>query len=169
MNEDINIPPIREDGLQLHEERDLQSLFWTVQRLSWFLFGLVCLVALLGFTGSGGLLQKQTIRFAEAIVGLPRVTRWEATDEIVIRFTEAAETRDVTIGQEFFDLFSIDRIQPEPRESVLAPAAQRLRFAAEGAPPHQVTLAIRSRHFGLPRFDVTIGDESRRASILVLP
>lgn len=166
MSKDISIPPIREDGLQLHEERDLQSLFWTVQRLSWFL---ICLVALFAFTGSGGLFQKQTIRFAEAIVELPRDTRWEATDEIVSRFTEAAETRDVTIGQVFFDLFSIDRIQPEPRESALAPAAQRLRSAAEGTPPQQVTLAIRSGHFGLPRFDVMIGGESRRASILVLP
>lgn len=169
MSKDISIPPIREDGLQLHEERDLQSLFWTVQRLSWFLFGVLCLVALLGFTGRGGLFQKQTVRFVETIVELPRVTRWEATDEILIRFTEAAETRDVAIGQEFFDVFSIDRIQPEPRESALASAAQRLRFAAGGAPPHQVTLAIRFRYFGLPRFNVTIGGESRRASILVLP
>lgn len=68
MIEDISIPPVREDGLQLQEERRIQRVFWTVQRVSWFLFGVVCLVALLGFTGSGGVFQKQTVYFADAVV-----------------------------------------------------------------------------------------------------
>lgn len=169
MNEDISIPPVRKDGLQLQEERRIQRMFWSIQRLSWFMFGVVCLIALLGFTGSGGVFQKQVIRFDSAIVEIPRVTRWEASDDLSIRFTTAEAAPEVTIAQPFFDLFSIERIQPEPEESVLAPSAQRLRFAAAGEPPHEVSVGIRSMHFGRANFDMTIGGKTRSVGILVLP
>ena len=169
MNEDISIPPVREDGLQLQEERRIQRVFWTVQRVSWFLFGVVCLVALLGFTGSGGVFQKQTVYFADAVVELPRITRWEASDDLSIRFTTPQAAPELTIAQPFFDLFSIERIQPEPQENTLASSAQRLRFAAEGAPPHEVSISIRSMHFGRASFDMTIGGETLMVGILVLP
>ncbi|WP_217846752.1 hypothetical protein ACIPCF_18255 (plasmid) [Paracoccus marcusii] len=169
MIEDISIPPVREDGLQLQEERRIQRVFWTVQRVSWFLFGVVCLVALLGFTGSGGVFQKQTVYFADAVVELPRITRWEASDDLSIRFTTPQAAPELTIAQPFFDLFSIERIQPEPQETALASSAQRLQFVAEGAPPHEVSISIRSMHFGRASFDMTIGGETRMVGILVLP
>lgn len=169
MNEDISIPPLREDGLQLHEPRRTQRMFWTIQRLSWFVFGVICLIALLGFTGSGGVFQKQTVRFDGAVVEVPRVSRWEASDELSIRFTGTGAAPEVTIGQTFFDLFAIERIQPEPQDAALASGAQRLRFTAEGPPPHEVSVGIRSVHFGRASFDMTIGGETQMVNILVLP
>ncbi|WP_435170387.1 hypothetical protein [Falsirhodobacter sp. 1013] len=169
MNEDIVIPPMRDDGLQLEEHRRLQRRFWTFQRVAWSVFGFVCVIALLGFTGSGGVFQKQTVRFDNAVVEVPRVTRWEASDDLSIRFAGMEVPPEIILSQPFFDLFSIERIQPEPRETVLMSSAQRLRFATEGAPPHEVSIGMRSVHFGWARFDMTIGGETRMVNILVLP
>ncbi|MDB6453000.1 hypothetical protein [Falsirhodobacter sp. 20TX0035] len=168
MSEDITIPPMREDGLQLDEHRRMQRVFWTVQRISWVIFGIVCLVAVLGFTGSGGVFQKQTVQVGDAEVELPRVARWEGSDTMTVRFAAEASP-ELVLSQPFFERFSMERIQPEPQEAVLAPAAQRLRFHAEGAPPYQLSVGIRPMHFGWAHFDVTIGGETRMVNVLVLP
>ncbi|WP_435170976.1 hypothetical protein [Falsirhodobacter sp. 1013] len=168
-SEDISIPPVRDDGLQLEERRDIQRVFWTVQRVSWAFFGLICLIALLGFTGSGGMFQKQKVFFADAEVELPRITRWEGSDGLRVRFTSAGVKPEILIAQPFFDLFSIERIQPEPQENALASAGQRMTFVAEGAPPHEVSISIRSMHFGRAKFDMTVGGETQTVNILVLP
>lgn len=169
MDKEISIPPIRDDGLQLEEHRQIQEAFWTFQRVCWIIFAVVCLIALLGFTGSGGLFQKQRIVFANASVEVPRVSRWAAADDLSIRFTSGSPAPEIEISQPFFDLFSIESVQPEPSESVLASSAQRMQFVAEGAPPHIVTVAIRPRDFGWARFSMTIGGDTRMVNILVLP
>jgi len=43
----LDQPAIREDGLQLEENRSLQRRFWQMQRIAWLGFGIVVLVALL--------------------------------------------------------------------------------------------------------------------------
>lgn len=169
MNEDITIPPVREDGLQLEESRRLQNLFWSLQRVSWVIFGLICIAALLGFTGGGGMFQKQTLQFAGAEVEIPRISRWEGSDDMSIRFTEPDLPREVFIGQPFFDKFSIERIQPEPVENALAPDGQRMRFGVDGPAPHQVGIDMRSMHFGWAEFELVIGGEARTVRTLVLP
>lgn len=169
MNEDIAIPPIRKDGLQLEEHRQLQNRFWFIQRVSWVGFGVISIVALLGFTGSGGVFQKQSIRFAEGIVDAPRVSRWEGSDEMKVRFTAEDDMQEITIAQPFFDTFGLERIQPEPAEALAAAGGQILRFPTDGAAPHVIGFSIRAMHFGWSRFDLTIGSETKTVNILVLP
>lgn len=169
MNEDIIIPPVREDGLQLEEHRRLQEWFWTVQRVCWIGFGLISVIALLGFAGSGGPFQKQQIEFASGVVEVPRISRWEGSDDMIIRFEADAGARDISITQPFFDRFMIERIQPEPAENLIITNGQSMRFAHEGAPPHLVDVSVRSMHFGWTRFDLTMGGETKTVSLLVLP
>lgn len=169
MNEDIAIPPVRADGLQLEEQRRLREWFWTAQRVSWMAFGIVCVIALLGFTGSGGWFHTQSIQFSAGTIELPRVSRWEASDNMMIRFDDLVGPREVTIGQPFFDRFTVERIQPEPAANSVMTNAQGMVFDATGDPPHIVDISIRSTHFGWTSFDLGMGDEMHRASLLVLP
>lgn len=165
----LDIPPVRPDGLQLNEPRERQRRYWKVQRIAWWCFGLVMLLAVLGFTGSGGFFHKQRVQFAAATVEVPRVSRWEGSDDMSITFTEPTGTHHLVISQPFFDRFMIERIQPEPETNGLAPGAQVMTFSAQDDPPHQVNFDVRAMHFGWTGFDMTIGGETRRINLLVLP
>lgn len=164
-----HIPTVRPDGLQLEEHRNRQERYWRVQRVAWWSFGAIMLLAALGLTGGGGTFQTRTVAFASATVELPRVTRWEGSDEMSITFRGPASRPEIRITQPFFDRFSIERIQPEPTETRLLPDAQALTFAAAGDPPHRVGIDLRAGHFGWTAFDITIGGETRRVSLIVLP
>lgn len=165
----LAIPETRPDGLQLDERRGNQRRLWRMQRMAWVCFGLIMLLAVLGLTGSGGMLHKQTVDFAVATVEVPRISRWEGSDDMVVTFRSPAQGHDVTITQPFFDRFMIERIQPEPDRNDLRSSAQTMSFPARDDPPHHVTFDIRAMHFGWTSFDMTIAGETRRISLLVLP
>lgn len=165
----MEIPPVRPDGLQLNEPRERQRRYWRIQRIAWWCFGGVMLLAVLGFTGSGGVFHKQTVEFAAATVEVPRVSRWEGSDDLSITFRNPGDSHELTITQPFFDRFMIERIQPEPERNTLQSGAQSMTFPAQDAPPHQVKFDIRAMHFGWTGFDMTIAGETRRITLLVLP
>ncbi|MFC3169076.1 MULTISPECIES: hypothetical protein [Paracoccus] len=165
----LTIPEIRPDGLQLDEPRDRQRRYWRLQRIAWWCFGGIMLLAILGMTGSGGVFQKQTIRFAHATAEVPRVSRWEGSDDVAIIFDNPADSHEVQISQPFFDRFSIERIQPEPDHSRLTEGAQTMTFPARGPAPHEVTINLRAMHFGWTSFEMSIEGETRRINLVVLP
>lgn len=165
----LTIPPVRPDGLQLEERRQRQRRYWQIQRIAWWGFGVVMLVAVLGLTGSGGIFHKQTIEFAAASVEIPRVSRWEGSDSFSVTFRNPGDSHELIITQPFFDRFTIERIQPEPDQTLLQPGAQSMTFPARDAPPHQVEFGIRAMRFGWTSFDMTIAGETRRINLLVLP
>lgn len=169
MHDDLSLPPVRDDGLQLDEPRRQQRRFWVIERICWGTFALICLIALLGFTGSSGPFQKQQVHFSDAVAEIPRISRWEATDNITVRFTAEGDTREMTLSQPFFNTLGLERIQPEPEDNALTPGGQRFRFLADGSPPHVVAFDVRPDHFGWLRFDLTIGNETRPIRMLVLP
>lgn len=169
MAQHSHMPPVRSDGLQLDEQRRRQERYWCIQRLAWWTFGAIVLLAALGLTGSGGVFHTQRIGFETATVELPRVTRWEGSDELAITFHDPAALHQIRITQPFFDRFSIERIQPEPLETVLLPGAQSMVFPSAGDPPHHVGIDLRAGHFGWTAFDITIGEQTRRVSLIVLP
>jgi hypothetical protein len=165
----LTIPEIRPDGLQLDEPRDRQRRYWRVQRIAWWCFGAVMLLAILGLTGSGGIFHTRTIQFANARAEVPRVSRWEATDEVAVVFDNPAPTHEIRISQPFFDRFSVERIQPEPDRNLLAEGAQIMTFPTGGPAPHEVKFDLRALHFGWTSFEMTIEGETRRINLIVLP
>lgn len=165
----LTIPAIRPDGLQLDEHRDRQRRYWRIQRIAWWGFAAVMALAVLGLTGSGGVFHSQTIRFADAVAEVPRVSRWQGSDSLTVTFNAAAPRHDLRISQPFFDRFSVEAVQPDPEETVVASGAQTLAFAARGPGPHRVAIDLRARHFGWTRFEMTIAGETRPVSLLVLP
>lgn len=165
----LSVPPVWPDGLQLQEYRERQRRYWRIQRVAWWGFGAIMLAAILGLTGSGGVFQHQTVAFAGAIAQVPRISRWEGSDELSITFDNPAPRHEVRISQPFFDRFSVERIQPEPEQNLLTQGAQAMTFPADGPPPHQVRINLRAMHFGWTSFDMTIRGETRRITLIVLP
>lgn len=170
MTDKCPIPTIRKDGLQLNEHRSFQERYWCAQRVAWLGFGAVILLAILGFTGSGGPFHSQRILFADAVATVPRISRWDTSDELTITFLGPDSGRDLTISAAFFDGFAVDGLQPAPARSALRSGGQTLRFDVDEAePPHTIRLSLRAAHIGWRRFDLVLNGEVRPVQLLVLP
>lgn len=164
-----HLPQVRPDGLQLDEHRTRQERYWRIQRVAWWSFGAIMMLAALGLTGGGGAFHMRTVAFPTATVEVPRVTRWQGSDGMTITFHDAAPRHEIRITQPFFDRFSIERIQPEPFRTMLLTGAQSMVFPSAGDPPHHVGIDLRAGGFGWTAFYITIGDRTRRVSLIVLP
>lgn len=163
-------PSIRDDGLQLDEHTKFQERFWVVERIAWIAFGLLLVAALLGFTGSGGPISRTVLAIEGGTIDFPHVTRWEAADEIVVRFAPGEAERSLTLSSEFAEAMQIEAIQPEPARSVAGPEGTVLVFETAAGAPADVTLHVTPLKSGLPTFEARIGDGAATSlSMLVLP
>lgn len=168
MPNDVQPPPIRDDGLQLSESRSFQNRLWTLQRLAWIGFALVLLLALAGFSGSGGYFSRQTLQIGDATAVLPRVSRWQASDGLSLEVREASSV-EVVFGPTFRDYFVIEQIQPQPDHSEAAPSGLRLRFSLSGDGTKKIDFDVRASRPGWASFDVSVGSATETVWTAVLP
>lgn len=162
-------PPVRPDGLQLDEHRALQRRVWRIQRAGWAVFALICLAALLGLTGGGGPLHAARLHLGPVEIELPRISRWQAPDELRLRVLEDDGPHRLVLDQAFLDRFEVERIDPRPETMRAAPRGQVMDFLALGPPPHEITLHLRAERAGLAAFDLEIDGQRARLHSLVLP
>ena len=166
---ELQAPPIREDGLQVDERRQFQRRFWTMERWAWGGFAVIIAAALVGLTGSGGLFDRTTITLPSADLDVPRVARWQTSDEMSVTFTTGGQAHRLVLNRNFLDDFTIEQVQPQPRRSYLATDSQVMEFAAEGGPPHAAVLHIRAVRPGLARYRVEADGEQAEWLAIVLP
>jgi hypothetical protein len=167
---EIAQPPVRDDGLQIEEDRGFQERFWTIERWAWAVFGLIILLALAGLAGGGGFLAHTTVHLEAGRIEYPRVSRWEAADEITAFFASDSPEHRLTISPQFSKYFQIEDIQPLPDSTLVSPAGEVMVFRAEGGPPNQVVLHLRAQRPGLARYDLSLdGGAPAAATTVVLP
>lgn len=162
-------PTIRKDGLQLDEKRRFQEWFWTTERWAWVLFALLTLLALAGLTGGGGYLSRTTASLGPAQADYPRITRWEATDEIIITLDGHRPEHQVELGQPFSSYFQIEDVQPMPEHSIAAQDAEVMQFRGGEGSPARIILHLRALHPGVARFDLSVNGSPTEATTLILP
>jgi len=165
----MQAPPIRKDGLQLDEKRKFHRAFWVVERIAWVAFALVLVLALTGLTGSGGPLSKVTVSFPAGEADHPRVARWEASDELLVRFNGGAETRRLALDHSFFEYFEVEGVQPEPERTLTGPDGVVMEFSAEQSAPIRVIIYLRALHAGLVNYRIGLDDSTAEASTIILP
>jgi hypothetical protein len=166
---EIAQPPVRDDGLQIEEDRGFQERFWTIERWAWAVFGLIILLALTGLAGGGGFLAHSTMQMEAGQVDYPRVARWEAADEITVVFASDNPEHRLTISPQFSKYFQIEDIQPLPDSTLISPAGETMMFKAEGGPT-QVVLHLRAQRPGLASYDLSLdGGSPVGATTVVLP
>ncbi len=100
-------------GIELDEDRAFQRRFWRAERIAWLFFALVIVLALAGFTGSGGWFAERSVVMSSGRLHYPAVGRWQTPDT----FKFAVETEErlvVELDHAFLDLYEIRQLSPEP-------------------------------------------------------
>jgi hypothetical protein len=165
-------PPIaiRDDGLQLDEQRGFQERFWTVERWAWMIFGLILLLALAGLSGGGGFLAHSVAELEAGEVEYPRVARWESSDEVTVTFGQQSEEHRLTLSPQFSQFFQLEDIQPLPDRSLATPAGEVMVFQSGDGAPAKVVLHLRSQRPGIARYDISLdGGRPVGVTTVVLP
>lgn len=162
-------PPVRSDGLQLDENRPYQERLWAVERWAWGAFLVLTLAAALGATGAGGPFSRNLVAVEGGEIDLPRITRWQASDEMTVRFARGSGERTLLLSPQFSRSFQVEAVLPRPERVVAAPDGHTFHFAA-GDGRAEAVLHLRSLFPGLVRYRVGIdGSTPTERSTLILP
>jgi len=166
----VDYPEIREDGLQLDEDRRLQEKIWTAERVAHVVFLLLMLAGLAGLAGSGGPLARATVQSEAGSVEYVRIARFDTAADVTIRFASRRPEHRVRIAGPFPDRFQVETVQPQAVRELAGPEGITFEFAAEATEPASVTLRLRAITPGLWRFRIAIDDaEPVEATVVVLP
>lgn len=176
--------PVRDDGLQIDEDRAFQRRHWRRERLAWVGFAAIVAAALAGLSGAGGPLSGQQVDLGAATAQVPRVGRLQRPDTLVIRLPAAAPAaagagaaaaaagpagsarHEVRLDPAFLDLYTVDTILPAPLAQRAGADGLWLAVAGQGG---KLRLSIRPRRAGLARFALAVDGTQARAAVLVLP
>jgi hypothetical protein len=161
-------PEIRDDGLQLDEDRQLQERIWTAERIAHAVFGLVVLAGLAGLAGSGGPLARATQAGEAGSVEYVRIARFDTAADVTIRFAAGRPDHRVRIAGPFPDRAQIESVQPRPVREVAGPDGMTFEFAAEASEPASATLRLRPTTPGLSRLSIAIDDAAPFAGTMVV-
>lgn len=165
----LDEPGVRPDGLQLDENRAFQEKHWTVERWAWGAFIALTLAAALGATGSGGVFSHRLAELEGGTIDHPRITRWAASDEMIVRFAGGSGEPSLALSPAFAQSFQVESVQPRPQRAEGTPEGQRLVFAAADG-PFEVVVHLRAQYPGLARYRVRIdGGTPEEITTLILP
>ena len=153
-------------------DRDFQERFWIVVRVGWVAMAVVCLVAVLGLTGSGGAYSSQTVHAGDARIDLPAVARWQTSDTLTIHVASPAKRTTVLIPAAFGDAFTIDSVSPQASSVTALPEGDLFEFARHPGGKITIDFTVRPARPAwrsqLGAFEVD-GAPSRPATLTVLP
>jgi len=107
-------PPVV-SGLQIDQALEFQRRFHVVQRIAWWLLGLVPVAAVAGLFG-GGLFSETTAGspVSGVTVSYDRFARMSADTQIELRLARADGPTAVTISRSLIDRYQVTEIRPEP-------------------------------------------------------
>lgn len=156
--------------LDLEDHRPFHFGFWRAQRAAWILFGLIVVGALLGLSGAGGPLSRQTTTIPGGEINHPRVGRWSAGDEVRVRLEPGGRQRELLLSAGFADHFQIEDIQPAPSRDVVAMEGHRMIFEAEEGQPAAIVLHVRAQKPGIADYAVALdGGAPKPLRSVILP
>lgn len=125
-------PPDKE--LELTSDLALQERVWRAERLSWIVFVLLLIAALLGVFGSGPLAHaSHRDPGGRLVVHYERLMRHSTMAALSFSVMPRGDSAEVWISNRFLREIQIERIVPEPRG--MASDAERTLFRFEAASP----------------------------------
>jgi hypothetical protein len=169
-NADTSAPPVRDDGLQLRENRALQERMWTMERVAHGLFGVAVLIGLSGLAGAGGPVAETTLTSEAGSVRLPRVARWETPQDFTIEFAESRATHVLRLAGPGMDRLIVEAMQPQPERSSAGPDSMVFEFSADDQAVARAAFRASANRPGLARLQFGLDDAAPvSATVLVLP
>jgi len=160
---------MQETGFKTAER---QRRSWIIQRVAWVLLGGILAFALAGGLGQGALSRA---RAATPDGGLEaRYHRiWRVNDpqdvELLLKATRPGPV-SLLLDADFLSRISLQRISPDPTQTVTGPEGQRLFFAASGTGPALIRLRVIPLRAGRVRAQLSAdAGPPLRLGFLVLP
>ncbi|MDC7745999.1 MULTISPECIES: protein-L-isoaspartate(D-aspartate) O-methyltransferase [Rhizobium] len=159
--------PALPEGVIDHSE--FQQRFWAVQRISWVVFTLLLATSLLGLLGRGGPFSRQTLLLPDGSVDFPVISRWNAPEDMTVKFTPSSEDRVFTIDAAFLQTFSIQGIDPPQKATFAREGRIGYVFPADPAGSTQIVFRLKTQLPGARRATVGMGGETRAQSTFIFP
>ncbi len=161
--------PAQRELDEFEEDIEFQRRFWNIERVAWIVFALLIAAALAGLTGAGGPLAHATVQTPYGSIEYPRVARWQATDDMIVRLSPTAGAiADIELDRRFVENFEIVSIQPGPASSTVTPQGMRYSFDVAGG--GEVVFQLRALHPAFfPDASVRVGDAETAMRPLILP
>lgn len=133
--------------IDVNVDRAFQERFWIAVRIGWVAMALLFLAALLGATGSGGILSSQTLEVGGGEIELPSVSRWSSADTMTVTLSDPARRTSVLVPTAFGDVFAIDAISPQPNSVTGSPEGDLYLFELQPAGGEMsIDFSIRASH-----------------------
>jgi hypothetical protein len=155
-------------GLDVPENRALQHRTWLVQRVSWVGFAVIIVLALLGYTGSGGPWSQQTIVGVDSRLTAPRVARRGAAERLEITVPGGGPAQ-IDLDAAFVTTFTLTGVEPAPQAHYAVGRGMTMIIAAQGDDPALVRLHLIPLSSGRASVGVTVNGAELRVALLVLP
>jgi len=147
----------------------VQERLWRGERIGWLVFGVLIVLALLGFTGAGGPFAHTSLSLPGGSVDYPRVSRWQSSDQLGVSFAPGAPQRRVTLSPSLLAKVDIDHVVPAPAATQSGPQGAVYVFDVDAAKGGEVDFSLRVEHPGWAGFDIAIDGDTASAAMMVLP
>lgn len=140
------------------------------QRVAWTGFAIILILAVLGFTGSGGVFARTIMTSGHTELDVPRVMRRQASQELVLRITDAGSHRiDVLVPSSLLEIAAFEESAPAPSRSEAGAEGLRLEFD-HATSDFVIRMRIRPENAAWPAtYILTVEQERLAFSSLVLP
>ncbi|MDM9627732.1 hypothetical protein QTL95_17695 [Rhizobium sp. S152] len=159
--------PALPEGVEDHGS--FQRRFWIAQRVAWIAFALILGACLLGLLGRGGVFSSKTVGFSGGSIELPAISRWNAPDEMRVSLSASDEDRAVFVDARFFEVFSIDGVDPPQKATTRKGGRIGYIFGADPTASVTVVFRLQTQQPGRQRFFIGIDDDVIEQSTLILP
>jgi hypothetical protein len=156
-----------ETDFALREDPAFQARVWATQRIAWFVFLAIPLLALTGLFAHGALSRQTAGAARQFSVDYEAYQRVTALTKFVIHAAPAA-TSDVRLGPSFQQTYEIESIAPQPTRSAAGEDGLHLTFEHSSGPLDAVIWA-RPRRFGHAGFVAEGGGTAVILNIFVYP
>ena len=160
-------------SVDIETDREFQERFWIAMRIGWIAMAALVLLAILGFTGSGGSYSSQKLEAGQAELEFPAVSRWAASDTMKITLEDPAERTTVMVPAELGDIFSIEAVNPQPQSVSAGPEGDEFVFQLKTGPGEtSIEFSLRASR---PVWGQSVGpfrvngSTSSRSAVTVLP
>jgi hypothetical protein len=155
--------------LQIDENSRFQNGFWAVQRLAWFLFGMLLVGAVLGLTGNGGVYSHRTADFDDFSVNFPAVARRRADNMVQITLSSAMNEATLHFDSAFLQAFSVQTMTPQPVASVATSTGVTYRVKLEGPGPKTLRISVSPEDAGRAIYTISVDGQAAQLASLILP
>lgn len=147
----------------------LQRKFWAAQRVAWIVFALILLACLAGGFGRGGYLSRATDASTAGVIDYPAITRWNAPDDLVVSFAPSPDDRILLVDSRFFDVFSVENVDPPQKAVVVRDGMTGYVFPADPANAMRATFRLKTQAPGLRSTRFGVDGDVREHSIFIFP